>query len=900
MSDVSPKPVHSQSTMTSPPVLPNGANLSTHAQLAALLADSYRDIESLRKELASARKRLESFEHQVAAFSKSSSSSSPNASSAAISDAAQRYIQEAELRAERAELARDEADARIRVITENWEELRRYLASLDFRSQDARAGFARIMADGGGQLVLAPIPVLGSHHSHFQQPPLHTPPSATSPAIMLIPPSQSRVHHRQSSTSSSHPPSSSSLPPPQNTSPSRVRPRSGSFDDQSHYPSAPGQPPAKRHRSDRGEYDHHPHQHSSSLRTRGRPSDIDIHTPHRSSHRGLASPHLSVQPAYAHRSSRVTHSRSSSRSSQRSLSIDEMLLEASTDDPRPRNNEPPSPRVVLAHHQHPTSHHHPATASSRGLATTPTIGPLEQPGELRTYQTHVFAPPVTGAPTKKGKLNLANGALTLPTPPTTSSSTAPPQTPTTSHPLTSSTSASHPHPHHVGSAHTHAQQQPQPTVHRTPAGTYPPTNSQGQRICRQCGLVGRYKEGKCVEKWGPGPEGPGTVCDRCRKKMKRVERRGTLANVGGLSTSSITGSVSGVDQQIGGQHQGGNGVNQLTHAHTMPARVSRSDTVPAHALRNASVGSGDGNGSGSVGPTGTQIIGLTGFAVKRDGDRDRYPASQTHAPHSYAHGQSQGLSPSQRPATSGFATTSPPTVAGSKDPISATSSPPGIAHRPSSREGHGQTSLPSPPAIATLPLDDDGRPSAPARSGASLLPTPPSGSGTGGRAPVHGTRSVTGALSVSRERDIRQRVTGTAKGRGRSSSGSNSLDADGDADADGEDADADGEDAEGVDADADADVDVDHDAEMQLNEPDNEDEVAKEHDNGDDGEDGDKDAEMEILKAVDAAEKSNVSRTSNRHIGSGNTREASARFGARGGIGAQRSGLGSGISVKGE
>ncbi|CUA73029.1 hypothetical protein RSOLAG22IIIB_10471 [Rhizoctonia solani] len=53
------------------------------------------------------------------------------------------------------------------------------------------------------------------------------------------------------------------------------------------------------------------------------------------------------------------------------------------------------------------------------------------------------------------------------------------------------------------------------------------TNTQGQRTCRQCGLPGRYKDGKCVEKWGPGPEGPGTVCDRCRKKMKRVERRGT-------------------------------------------------------------------------------------------------------------------------------------------------------------------------------------------------------------------------------------------------------------------------------------------------------------------------------------------------------------------------------------
>ena len=46
------------------------------------------------------------------------------------------------------------------------------------------------------------------------------------------------------------------------------------------------------------------------------------------------------------------------------------------------------------------------------------------------------------------------------------------------------------------------------------SGSFPAQNAQGQRICRQCGLPGRYKDGKCVEKWGPGPEGPGTVCDR--------------------------------------------------------------------------------------------------------------------------------------------------------------------------------------------------------------------------------------------------------------------------------------------------------------------------------------------------------------------------------------------------
>ena len=47
-----------------------------------------------------------------------------------------------------------------------------------------------------------------------------------------------------------------------------------------------------------------------------------------------------------------------------------------------------------------------------------------------------------------------------------------------------------------------------------PSGSYPAQNDQGQRICRQCGMPGRYKDGKCVEKWGPGPCGPGTVCDR--------------------------------------------------------------------------------------------------------------------------------------------------------------------------------------------------------------------------------------------------------------------------------------------------------------------------------------------------------------------------------------------------
>ncbi len=41
------------------------------------------------------------------------------------------------------------------------------------------------------------------------------------------------------------------------------------------------------------------------------------------------------------------------------------------------------------------------------------------------------------------------------------------------------------------------------------------TNGAGLRVCRECKQTGRYKGGKCIEKWGPGPSGPGTVCDRC-------------------------------------------------------------------------------------------------------------------------------------------------------------------------------------------------------------------------------------------------------------------------------------------------------------------------------------------------------------------------------------------------
>ncbi|KIY70401.1 hypothetical protein CYLTODRAFT_183808 [Cylindrobasidium torrendii FP15055 ss-10] len=71
-----------------------------------------------------------------------------------------------------------------------------------------------------------------------------------------------------------------------------------------------------------------------------------------------------------------------------------------------------------------------------------------------------------------------------------------------------------------------------------PREPYPARNELGQRICRNCGQAGRYKEDKCIEKWGPGPLGPGTVCDRCRKKTKRIERSNTVASPNSHPSSS--------------------------------------------------------------------------------------------------------------------------------------------------------------------------------------------------------------------------------------------------------------------------------------------------------------------------------------------------------------------------
>ena len=309
-------------------------------------------------------------------------------------------------------------------------------------------------------------------------------------------------------------------------------------------------------------------------------------------------------------------------------SIDEMLLEASTEDPRPRG-KPQSPRAVIAHHQHP----HDSRAQRPALDRRPGLSRCAWASRLARRTADVpnpyFFPPVTGAPMKKGKSGLS------------ASFHAPPRVALTSSQWPADQDLLLLHPSHQALCPHHQLRQslslspplalPQQwSPHHTP---YPPTNAQGQRICRQCGLVGRYKDGKCVEKWGPGPEGPSTVCDRCRKKMKCVDRRGTMESQN-QSQAHI------------GQQPSQAVVASLVHAHSIPSQVNhvtRTDTIPV------TVGIG----------LGTQLtIGhasqMPSFISKDRRDHDRIPTSLL-AP-SPAHPSRSGDSQREPPSLPAIAT----------------------------------------------------------------------------------------------------------------------------------------------------------------------------------------------------------------------------------------------------
>ncbi|KAG8967833.1 hypothetical protein FRC03_009236 [Tulasnella sp. 419] len=171
---------------------------------------------------------------------------------------------------------------------------------------------------------------------------------------------------------------------------------------------------------------------------------------------------------------------------------------------------------------HPATPVHAYTVPQPSYSQPPSAGSMTTTFSVSTHRRGNSG--VIDDPTRRGgasshgrKHSLSLSTLDIASPPATSTgqvTTTVTTLSTNTLPQGATTSVLFPHsqPRHTG---------PGPAVK-------PALNAQGQRTCRQCHQPGRYKDGKCVEKWGPGPEGPGTVCDRCRKKMKRVERRGTL------------------------------------------------------------------------------------------------------------------------------------------------------------------------------------------------------------------------------------------------------------------------------------------------------------------------------------------------------------------------------------
>ncbi|RDB30421.1 hypothetical protein Hypma_007014 [Hypsizygus marmoreus] len=615
--------------------MPSPTMLAHHppSSVADLLAESYREVESLRREVSSLRKRAEKAERLASSLQKLRSlpppqpsdpnatnqppsppnnNSAPTATPLSPADEAAAIILAYEERATRAEAQRDEAEARRALIADNWAQLNQHLASLDAAATDARHGFARVVHEGGGPLVLTSIPVLGSGlglggvsgrssrtgrgvfatastHQPFPSLPLPPHPNAGVPSGM-----------RRARTPSID--SYASLPPPKKSR--------GEYDNNSMYVSE------REHMLSQTRHPPIPPPHQQQFQQQPRmilpPGEHQSHTHHPSrplsSHTHLQPQQQSLRRPHHPDSESRSHSRSPSAVSEGSL--DDMIIKASTDGSG-ANGGPPQPvhlngngntvdiqlerrsrrrerdregRPLSSHahhqqqqqqvqyhqqddrqrviqqqqqqqyHQHQVRQDYPMHEYARGSPLMKAGGssvvlggsggaePHAQPGQAREFQTHIFAPPVTGAPQKKPKYGSGVGAASsLPVGATSTSTLA-----------TSSSEG--------------AQQAP-------PVAAFPPTNEQGQRICRQCGMAGRYKDGKCVEKWGPGPMGPGTVCDRCRKKMKRVERRGTLET-----------------QQLQQQQLAAN----ASTAHVPPHRnsqsqsqpIHRTDTMPAHASQS--------------------------------------------------------------------------------------------------------------------------------------------------------------------------------------------------------------------------------------------------------------------------------------------------------------------------
>ena len=171
------RPPPSDSASPSPHSIPSPVS---NTQLAALLAEAYRDNDNLRKELATIRKRAEKAERIFQLINSDPIASPSSAGGSATNggagnspplDAQQLQQKHAETiktlvddhdeQVRSAQMAREDAETRKRVLLDGWDQVERYLADLELRAKDARSALSRI-ASGGGPASALSLPGLPS------------------------------------------------------------------------------------------------------------------------------------------------------------------------------------------------------------------------------------------------------------------------------------------------------------------------------------------------------------------------------------------------------------------------------------------------------------------------------------------------------------------------------------------------------------------------------------------------------------------------------------------------------------------------------------------------------------------------------------------------------------------
>lgn len=237
--------------LDSPHIVPSSPPTS-NTQLAALLSDTFREIDSVRRDLAIAKKRAEKAERLIQTLTSDSAGSPSTHPNGNPQDQQQKHAQtlkrlfeEYEDKLAQAEMAREESEARRRVTQESWEQVERYFALVDSRSKDARIAFTRFLEGSVASLALPPLPPhIGTGGGSL---------SIYPPSSMAPPNVPSRQHSRHQQSSRAFP----ALPPHPIPNPSpNLSPNTGTRRPRT--PSMDGlynatQPPPKRSRANTDE-----------------------------------------------------------------------------------------------------------------------------------------------------------------------------------------------------------------------------------------------------------------------------------------------------------------------------------------------------------------------------------------------------------------------------------------------------------------------------------------------------------------------------------------------------------------------------------------------------------------------------------------------------------------------